>query len=168
MPLQATHLSMLLEYEQHNKAHLSRWEPKRSADYFTQEATLSRLNQAVTDTMSGKSVSLVGLNPQQSRIVCRCQFSNIVHGVFQACNLGYSISEQDQGKGLMFEMLNVAIDYMFNTYQLHRIMANYMPVNGRSQKLLNRLGFEQEGVAKAYLYIAGSWEDHVLTAKINR
>ncbi|WP_415232094.1 hypothetical protein [Psychromonas sp.] len=37
----------------------------------------------------------------------------------------------------------------------------------RSEKLLVKLGFEKEGVAKSYLKIAGSWQDHVLTSKIN-
>jgi ribosomal-protein-alanine N-acetyltransferase len=45
-------------------------------------------------------------------------------------------------------------------------MANYMPRNDRSGRLLGRLGFEKEGYAKRYLKIEGLWEDHVLTAKI--
>jgi len=66
----------------------------------------------------------------------------------------------------MFEMLNAAIPYVFKKYQLHRIMANYIPSNIRSAQLLKRLGFEQEGLAKSYLKIAGEWQDHVLTSKL--
>jgi ribosomal-protein-alanine N-acetyltransferase len=43
-------------------------------------------------------------------------------------------------------------------------MANYMPINTRSAKLLNRLGFKIEGYAEKYLLINGQWEDHILTA----
>ena len=68
----------------------------------------------------------------------------------------------------MFEMLQTSIQYGFDEYQLHRIMANFMPSNIRSKKLLNRLGFQKEGFAKSYLKIAGSWQDHVLTSKLNR
>jgi ribosomal-protein-alanine N-acetyltransferase len=46
-------------------------------------------------------------------------------------------------------------------------MANYMPRNERSAKLLASLGFEREGYAKRYLQIAGQWEDHVLTALVD-
>ena len=67
----------------------------------------------------------------------------------------------------MFEMLQAAIDYVFSEYNLHRIMANYIPTNSRSENLLNKLGFQKEGLAKSYLKIAGSWQDHVLTSKIN-
>ena len=72
-----------------------------------------------------------------------------------------------QGKGIMFEILSAAIPYIFFRLNIHRIMANYMPVNKRSGALLERLGFEREGIAKAYVQIAGKWEDHVLTSLIN-
>lgn len=42
-----------------------------------------------------------------------------------------------------------------------------MPANERSARLLARLGFERKGYARAYLKIAGRWEDHILTARIN-
>jgi ribosomal-protein-alanine N-acetyltransferase len=96
-----------------------------------------------------------------------CNFSNIVRGVFQACHLGYAISQSHQGKGLMSEAVELGIRYMFEIVKLHRIMANYMPRNERSARLLEKLGFEREGYAKSYLKIAGVWEDHILTSKIN-
>ena len=55
----------------------------------------------------------------------------------------------------MFEMLQASIKYIFEELKLHRIMANYIPENGRSEKLLKRLGFQKEGLAKSYLKIAG-------------
>jgi ribosomal-protein-alanine N-acetyltransferase len=42
-----------------------------------------------------------------------------------------------------------------------------IPSNIRSGKLLDKLGFQKEGVAKSYLKIAGPWQDHVLTSKLN-
>lgn len=85
-----------------------------------------------------------------------------------ACNLGYSIDGEYQGEGLMFEALSGLLPLMFSKFGLHRVMANYMPRNKRSAKLLARLGFEKEGFAKEYLKIAGVWEDHVLTSLIKQ
>lgn len=45
--------------------------------------------------------------------------------------------------------------------------SNHMPSNVRSERLLARLGFEREGYARAYLKIAGRWEDMVLNSLIN-
>ena len=68
----------------------------------------------------------------------------------------------------MFEALQPLIRYMQRQERMHRIMANYMPHNHRSGKLLERLGFEREGYAKDYLLIDGQWRDHVLTALTNK
>jgi ribosomal-protein-alanine N-acetyltransferase len=46
-------------------------------------------------------------------------------------------------------------------------MASYRPENERSGRLLARLGFECEGLAKAYLKIDGEWADHVMTSRLN-
>jgi ribosomal-protein-alanine N-acetyltransferase len=67
----------------------------------------------------------------------------------------------------MHEALSAAIDHVFSQYRLHRIMANHRPENLRSGKLLTKLGFEREGLARAYLKINGTWADHVLTSRIN-
>ena len=67
----------------------------------------------------------------------------------------------------MTEILNACVPYMFDEVGLNRIMANYMPSNKASASVLEKLGFEREGYAKKYLKIAGNWEDHVLTSKIN-
>lgn len=46
-------------------------------------------------------------------------------------------------------------------------MANYVPTNERSGRLLRRLGFTVEGYARDYLFIDGAWRDHVLTSLTN-
>ena len=158
---------LLVKYESDNRVHFFQWEPTRIAEYFSLEETKKRVESNLENFQLGSSISLVGFNKDKSEIICLSTFTNIVHGAFQACNLGYSISEKEQGKGLMFEMLQVSIQHVFTEYNLHRIMANFIPSNTRSEKLLNRLGFQKEGLAKSYLKIAGSWQDHVLTSKLN-
>ena len=44
------------------------------------------------------------------------------------------------------------------------MQANYIPENHRSARLLQRLGFRVEGLARNYLFINGAWRDHVLAA----
>lgn len=158
---------LLAKYESDNRSHLSPWEPTRLADYFSLEETKKRVESNLKSFQLGSSISLVAFDKSKSEIIGLCSFSNIVRGAFQACNLGYSISEKKQGTGLMFEMLQASIQYVFAEYNLHRIMANYIPSNVRSGKLLDKLGFQKEGLARSYLKIAGSWQDHVLTSKIN-
>ena len=165
--LKAEDLPLLVKYQNENKKHLAKWEPRRTLDYYSIEESRKRIDVNLQNFKLGTSISLVGFNKTKTEIITLCTFSNIVYGVFQACNLGYSISEREQGKGLMFEMLESSISYLFNEYHLHRIMANYIPQNKRSEKLLLKLDFKKEGLAKSYLKIAGKWEDHILTSKIS-
>ncbi|MDK1285974.1 GNAT family N-acetyltransferase [Pseudoalteromonas umbrosa] len=67
----------------------------------------------------------------------------------------------------MTEILEASIGYMFNIVGLNRIMTNHMPHNVASERVLLKLGFEKEGVARKYLKVAGQWEDHILTSKLN-
>jgi len=67
----------------------------------------------------------------------------------------------------MSEAVAKAIEYIFEKQKLHRIMANYMPSNERSARLLQKLRFVIEGHAKKYLLINGQWEDHILTSLTN-
>lgn len=67
----------------------------------------------------------------------------------------------------MTEALKVAIDYVFTELNIHRIVANYLPHNQRSAKLLKRLGFAVEGYACDYLMINGQWQDRFLTSLTN-
>ena len=158
---------LMVNYLLANKAHLSSWEPIRESSYYTEDHWSKFLDETTNDFYSGLGYKFAALDKNRSEIIGICNFNNIVKGAFQASQLGYSVSEQYQSQGYMFEILGAAIEYIFNTVGLHRIMANYIPTNQRSEQLLKRLGFEREGLAKSYLKIAGKWQDHVLTSKLN-
>ncbi|MES2947909.1 MAG: GNAT family N-acetyltransferase [Pseudomonadota bacterium] len=166
--LQPDNAHRLLAFRQRNLDHLSPWEPTRNPDDGTLEeacqCVAARSAQAYVD---GVAVHFIATDRASGAMVAGCNFTNIVRGIFQACNLGYSVDHAWQGQGVMYEVVLAGIAYMFGTQGLHRIGANHMPSNVRSEKLLRRLGFEREGYARAYLKIAGQWQDHVLTALIN-
>ena len=158
---------LMLSYYIENKAHLSHWEPERTADFYTIELWQQRLAQSQIAFDSGLEVKFAIMNKQRTEIMGVCNFTNIVYGAFQACNLGYSIAKKHEGKGYMQEILEVATSYMFTVVGIHRIMANYIVDNERSAAVLKRLGFENEGLARSYLKIAGRWQDHILSSKLN-
>jgi len=89
--------------------------------------------------------------------------SQIARGVFQNAMLGYAIDGQCQGRALMREALQAVIAFAFSpAIDLHRIQANVRPENRRSIALLERLGFEREGLAREYLFIDGKLRDEYL------
>lgn len=159
-----------LAFYERNREHLSPWDPVRPEAFYTQEYWSRTLAEAREQYEAGLSLRLGVFLPSEEeggeQLIGVANFSNFVHGAFQACHLGYSIDAHHEGQGLMREALEAALDFVFTQLGLHRVMANYQPTNTRSAGLLRRLGFETEGFAREYLYLAGAWRDHVLTAKI--
>ncbi len=157
----------MLRFVTANQAHLAPWEPLRSPEYWTLPHWEAELARAVRQFEGGSAVRWLLVQPNEQgvpAVIGACNFRNIVHGAFQACHLGYSLAQAAQGQGLMREALTAALDDVFTTRGLHRVMANYVPTNARSGGLLRRLGFTVEGYARDYLFLAGRWQDHILTA----
>jgi ribosomal-protein-alanine N-acetyltransferase len=150
--------------------HLDRWSPPVGPAFFTPAFWGERLALALDEYHAGRSARFVlqelsrAATPLEAPIVGTCNYTNIVRGPFQACYLGYQVARSHEGRGYMAEALRATNAFVFETLRLHRIMANYRPENERSARLLERLGFVREGLARDYLFIDGAWRDHVLTA----
>jgi len=161
------HAEALHLYYTNNLNHLTPWEPQRPNDYHSLIAWKNRIADFEEEHQRGISLRILAFQPKSTEVVGTCFFTNISHGMFQACNLGYSLSEKFGGQGLMTEIVDASVGYIFRELDLHRVMANYVPENVRSARVLEKLGFEKEGLAISYLKIAGKWRDHVLTSKLN-
>jgi ribosomal-protein-alanine N-acetyltransferase len=158
---------MLQRYRVDNRTHLAPWEPERTPGYYTLEACEHSIADSRDAALTDRAYPLLVFDPSRSRVLASFTFSNVMRGVFQAAHLGYGIDHAHENQGLMFEALEAGMGFAFGSLELHRVMANYMPHNRRSERLLGRLGFEREGYARSYLRIAGVWRDHVLTARIH-
>ncbi|MEO0534135.1 MAG: GNAT family N-acetyltransferase [Cyanobacteria bacterium P01_A01_bin.123] len=158
----------ILNYYRMNQAHLTPYEPSRPANFYTAAYWQQEVQARVDDFAQGRSLRLFLFEKQHPKVIIGAlNLNNIVHGVFQACSLGYSLAATKQGQGYMGEALVALMRYGFEDLNLHRIMAAYMPRNHRSGNLLKRLGFQIEGVARDYVCINGQWEDHILTSLVN-
>lgn len=88
--------------------------------------------------------------------------SNIRRRAAQFGSLGYWMGQVHAGKGVMSESVGVMLPFIFETLDLHRIHAAFLPRNMASRRVLEKNGFVEEGYAERYLEINGRWEDHVL------
>lgn len=163
----ADNAELLWQFYDENRNYLAPWEPLRDEVFFTRDYWQQAGRDSEAAFANGTQYRLIALSADGQQVLGFCNFSNVVRGAFQACHLGYGMAENYAGQGYMTEILQAATRYMFDEVGLHRIMANYMPRNEASGRVLEKLGFEREGYAKRYLNIAGQWEDHILTAKIN-
>lgn len=82
--------------------------------------------------------------------------------------LGYMLSKDYHGKGIMQEALTEIIKYGFNEMKLHSIEAITDPENFASWKLLEKNGFIREGHFKEDCYWRGKYLDSYVYSLLNR
>ena len=155
----------LIIYFKKNKKHLEESMPLRDSSFYEEKYWNEQIRKYTESFKNGESLRFV--LKDKDRVIGIITFDQIIYGVFRSCYLGYSLDEEYQGKGIMTRSLQSSINYTINELRLNRIMANYIPQNYRSGKLLRKLGFEREGYARKYLMLNGEWKDHILTSFIN-
>jgi ribosomal-protein-alanine N-acetyltransferase len=143
-----------------NREFLAPWEPKREPEFFTLDGQRAAIKCVLRELEQGVTVPHVSVD--DDRIVGRVTLSNIVRGPFQSCNIGYWVSADANGHGHATAAVAQMSEIAFSQLGLHRIEAGTLPNNTGSQRVLEHNGFERIGVARAYLSIAGRWQDHVL------
>lgn len=84
----------------------------------------------------------------------------------KSSEIGYDLSQPHWGKGLMYEALMTMLEYGAEALDLHRIYAYVYPKNGRSIRLLGRLGFYYEGTVRDKHLYRGKYYDHDLYSLI--
>ncbi|MGB3294744.1 MAG: GNAT family N-acetyltransferase [Phormidesmis sp.] len=165
---QPSDIPAILSYYRQNQAYLAPFEPLQKPNFYTSDYWVEVLSERLLDAQADRALKLfLFLKTPPQSLIGSLNFANFSRGVFQNCTVGYSIAATYQGQGYMSEALRAGIDYVFSQLQMHRIEANYLPCNQRSGNLLKRLGFTVNGYAPDYLYIAGRWQDHILTSLIN-
>ena len=77
---------------------------------------------------------------------------------------GYWLDEADAGRGSRPSALAMAVDHCFLLVGLHRIEATIRPENRPSRRVVEKLGFREEGLRRKSLHIDGHWRDHLCYA----
>ena len=79
-----------------------------------------------------------------------------------SAEIGYWMGLLYRRQGLMYEALEAIITSLFKDEELSRLAALALPHNHASIALLEKLGFEREGLLKTVLEVNGQWADHFL------
>ncbi|MGH3273409.1 MAG: GNAT family N-acetyltransferase [Streptosporangiaceae bacterium] len=88
----------------------------------------------------------------------------IVWGSSRSAQVGYWIDEAYAGQGVIPTVLAMALDHCFFSVGLHRVEATIRPENRASRRVVEKLGFREEGIRRRSLHIDGAWRDHVCYA----
>jgi [ribosomal protein S5]-alanine N-acetyltransferase len=100
----------------------------------------------------------------EGALVGQVTVGSIVRGAFDSGFLGYWVDGRVAGRGVMPTAVALVVDHCFRTVGLHRVNANVRPENTASRRVVEKLGFREEGLHLRYLFIDGAWRDHVAYA----
>lgn len=144
-----------------NKHVLEPWEPTRPANFYTlnyqatlliAERNLASRHQAIRYFLFEKE--------KPDLIIGTVNFFQITPFPEKSCKLGYKLASNAWHKGYAYEAISYLLPLIFQSYHLNRIEADIMPTNQRSMKLIERLNFSYEGLARKYCAIQGNLQDH--------
>ncbi|OCW55632.1 GNAT family N-acetyltransferase [Hoeflea olei] len=145
---------------------LEPWEPSWHHDDLTRPSFRYRIQRYQADREAGLALPLFVCQKPTGRLIGGVTLGSIRRGAAESCTLGYWMGEPYAGKGFMADALKCLIPHVFERMRLHRIEAACIPDNQRSQRLLEKVGFQREGYLKGYLKINGAWRDHLLYALV--
>lgn len=90
--------------------------------------------------------------------------ANVMYGSVSSAVLGYWVSPEVAGRGVMPTAVALVTDYLMDKVGLHRVEINVRPENTASLRVIQKLGFRYEGLKQRYIHINGDWRDHYVFA----
>jgi len=142
------------------------WEPTWPADDLARASFRRRLKRYAEDWRTDQSYAFFIFRKEDNVLVGGLTLASVRRGVAQAGSLGYWMGATFVRRGHMTAAVKAVLPFTFSTLRLHRVEAACIPTNTASIRLLERAGFTREGYARQYLCINGTWQDHLLFARL--
>lgn len=98
------------------------------------------------------------------RLVGQVMVGNIVREPLLSAYIGYWCDARVTGCGVTTAAVAMVADHCFGPVRLHRLEATVRPENVASLRVLQKLGFREEGLFRRYLDVDGAWRDHLCFA----
>jgi ribosomal-protein-alanine N-acetyltransferase len=162
-PLFAGDFEAWSEVRVRNDEWLSKWEPLRHSKApdpaVNRDAFASRCAARDRERQSGVGYAF-GIFVDNA-FAGEINLNNVLRGAMQSVTIGYWIDEARAGKSYMSEAVLVATRFALEDLQLHRVEICIIPRNHNSRRVMEKLGYREEGIAERFLEINGTWEDHM-------
>ena len=91
-----------------------------------------------------------------------------IHVANLRAELGYCLLSRYWHKGYMREALTALIDHSFGVLKLRRLEADVDPKNENSLRILDRLGFQREGLLRERWNVGGEIQDTIFLGLLAR
>lgn len=110
--------------------------------------------------MARQGLSIPLIIEVDGRLAGQITLACLVWGSLRSGAVGYWIDQRHAGRGIVPVATAMLCDHAVYGLGLHRIEVNIRPENHASLRVVEKLGFRDEGLRQRYLYINGTWCDH--------
>jgi [ribosomal protein S5]-alanine N-acetyltransferase len=164
-PIRAKDASAWRETRVRNAAWLRPWEPTNPETPLYRTSLGPYIAMARTMRREARQgLTVPWVVTYGGRFAGQLTVGSIVWGSARSAQVGYWIDEACAGRGVTPTALAMAVDHCFSVIGLHRLEATIRPENHASRRVVEKLGFREEGLRRRCLHIDGAWRDHLCYA----
>jgi ribosomal-protein-alanine N-acetyltransferase len=163
-PLRRSDAAAWVALRERNAARLLRWEAIPPGVVLPhplgRTAFFALLKSLRAEARAGRGVAF-GIE-YDGVLVGQLTVSAIQRGAALTATLGYWVDEGVAGRGITPSAVAMVVDRCFTALGLHRVEVDVQPTNDASRRVVQKLGFQREGVRRRLLHVDGAWRDHEL------
>lgn len=147
-----------------NKYFWSTYEPLHRDEFYTEEAQYKKILESLQLLAMNREFSFGIYDIESDKLIGHISLYGIKRLPYSSAFVGYSMDQHFVGRGIATEALQLVLKLAFTSVKLHRVEAYIAPSNLSSIRVIEKCGFEQEGLLRKLIYINGKWEDHYMYA----
>ncbi|SEP66278.1 [SSU ribosomal protein S5P]-alanine acetyltransferase [Faunimonas pinastri] len=157
-----TDYSVWAQAREESRQFLTPWEPTWPADDLTRASFRRRIRRYHFEIREDRAYPFLLLREADHALLGGLTLSSVTRGMTQTATVGYWMNVRHANRGYMSAALRAVVPFAFNVLHLHRLEAACLPHNGPSIRLLEKVGFGREGLARGLVCINGQWQDHLV------
>jgi ribosomal-protein-serine acetyltransferase len=165
LPIEAGDGPELWETVDGSRWHLERWLPWVPFNN-TPEASQRYAEACAADWDAGRAVRFCVRDRQSRQLLGVVGLDSCVH-LHRSCELGYWLRLDATGRGLMTEAAQASAEFALRRMGVHRIRCAAATDNYPSLRVISRLGFRFEGIARQAEFVGSRWLDHAVFARLS-
>jgi ribosomal-protein-serine acetyltransferase len=129
------------------------------------EASQRYAEACVADWDAGRAVRFAIRDPASWTLLGVVGLDSCVH-LHRSCELGYWLRQSASGRGFMTEAARACVEFAFRRMGVHRVRCAAATDNHPSLRVIARLGFRFEGIARQAEFVADRWLDHAVFGRL--
>lgn len=155
------------EHNRKNRDHFQAFSPAREEGFYTEEFQLDWIRRCIQDIREDRQYPFGVFLKETDELIGSISLFLVERRFLERAMIGYSLDKDHEGRGYMTEAVKLLVDFGFRELKLHRIWGEAKPSNQGSIRVLEKAGFEREGIARKNVRINGRWEDHMILSILN-